>query len=143
MTVGLDCILGRNTGAYSSPTWSSVLAVKDLTVPGEATKIDKSSRASIFKQYTMGQIALSLSFGLIRDDDKTSYTAFRTAFLGRTTVDLAIADGVIATTGTIYMRMQLGVAKFEEKQGLEGAIEADVELVPTDGVTHPPAMVTV
>lgn len=143
MTVGLDCILGRNTGVYASPTWSSILAVKDLTLPMEITKVPKDSRASPFKQNAIGQIAYSLSFGIVRDDDKTSYVALRTAALSRTPVDLAVADGAIATTGTTYIRLQLAIAKFEEKQNLEGAIEADVELTVNDGVTHPPIAVTV
>lgn len=143
MPVGLDGIAYRNTGSHGSPTWSAILSVKDVTLPMSATKVDASSRAATIKQHKVGQVEMGIAFPMVRDDDKTNYVAIRSACLARTPLDIAIADGPIATTGTVYCRMQVGVFKFEEKQPLEGVFESDIELGNTDAVTNPPVFVTV
>lgn len=144
MPSGLDCYFYRDTGTYGSPVWTLQPAVRDLSKSGETGMADGSSRTTRFKTWVRTLKDIGLSFGYVKKTaDATNYAAWRSAWLADTDLDLAIADGPIATTGTNYVRIQMGISKWEETEPLENVVMAQIELKVTDGDTHPPAVVTV
>lgn len=141
--VGLDGILYYDTATYASPTWAILPNVKDLQIPGDVGSAEGSSRAARWKSFERTLRELGLSFGYIKKVGDTLYALLQTNFFTDVNMDVAIADGPIATTGTKYIRIQLGIFKWEQVEPLEGIVMANIEMKCVDGITHPPVVTTV
>lgn len=114
---GRECILAYNSGSFGSPTWTSITRAIDANVDGAVTWADISSRFSLWRMEAKAQQGLILDFGYRRRSGVSDavFTALRGYAFGNTTKqELALADGVIATTGTQYIR---GTYQFEYSRG--------------------------
>lgn len=137
---GLDCKLYRNAGTYGSPTWTLIAAVKDVTRNAETNEGDGKSRISTFVKRVRGLKKISIDFDLVKDSvDAANYTALRAAWLARSTIEFAVATGLIATAGTHYVRMSGIVKKFSESQPLEDAVVASCSVSLTQSANDPSA----
>jgi hypothetical protein len=140
---GLDNKLYYNSATYNSPTWVAMPAVQNLGVSITKTKAAVKSRNSIFEKNIEGLIAFELKFGYVRDVDPTIYAVFKAASMTRgTIIDMAVANGTIATSGTIYTRMQCHVFGDDHKEDLEDTPMDDFTLSLAFTTTEP-AVVTV
>jgi hypothetical protein len=140
--LGFNGKLYRNTGTYGSPTWNEVPNVKDLSVSIEKGEADASTRESSWKQVRGSLKDATIEFGMVYDTGDVDWTALRDAFLNSTPVELAIADGAIATNGTQYLRVSVEVMKFSTTQALAEVFTTDVSCKPTRA-DNAPAFVTV
>lgn len=106
-TSGREAILAYNSGTFGTPTWTTITRAIDVDIQAPATWGDISSRFSIWKMEVKALIGLIVNFGYRRRQgvSDTVFTALRGyAFGANTKQELAVADGVIATTGTQYVR---------------------------------------
>ncbi len=103
---GRECVLAYNSGSFASPTWTTVTKVVDLDVDIPATWGDVSSRSSLWRKEVKALQGLTVTFGYRRRQGVSDsvFTALRGYAIATTKQELAIADGVIATTGTQYVR---------------------------------------
>ncbi len=142
--VGQTCILYRRTsGAWGTEAWGIIDNVENLKLGNSRTKAGASTRASIYNKYLPGQLDASLSFQMPRNPADADIIALRTAFLAGTTVEMAVASGAIATTGTRYIKMDMKVVKMDEDEPLDGACMTDVEMVVAADSTNEPTETTV
>src|SRR6185369_2155283 len=116
--VGLDLKLYYNAGTYNSPTWTELTTVKDLKTNGEVMKAEVTARLSTWVMNIPTLKKAALDFGLLRDEALTQWGIIKTAWLNRTAMDMAIANGAIATPGTIYFRADFGVFNFTVNEPL-------------------------
>ena len=129
LNVGLNCHLYLNTATYSSPTWVEITTVKDANLDIEATKADASARRSKFKQFLKALISGPISFKMVADSAESAYDTLRDASVSTsTTLDVAIASDLIASTGTEYFRGDFFVFGFKRAEPLEDVATVDVAL---------------
>ena len=128
---GLDKKLYRNTGSSGSPVWDLVPNVKDLTATRTRTKGDASSRGSEIKMQRGALQEVTVAFKMVDDPTDTDLTAFLDAYDAATSFEVALADGAIATTGTIYRRYTVEVFDTSAEEPLDGVSEISIELAPT------------
>ena len=142
-TLGLDCKLYRNTATYSTPTWSEITNVRDLTLSVEKNSADVSIRGSTWRLKATTLKEASIEFEMIWDHASEDFTALQTAFLNNTTVDVAAMDGAITTAGTQGLRAIMNVEKFSREEPLEEAVKVKVTLTPAYDTTNLPTWMTV
>jgi hypothetical protein len=136
--LGMDAKLYRNTGTYASPTWDLIGNVKDLTLSLETGEADVTTRGNGGWRATVATLKDgSLEFEMIWDTEDTDFTAIRTAFLGNTAVEMAVLDGLVATTGSQGLRASFMVTNFTRNEPLEEAITVSVSMKPTYSANAP------
>ena len=137
--LGLSAKLYINTGSYSSPTWTVINNCTDVTLSLSRATADVTTRGASGFRLQVGTLAEgTTSFEMIYDTADTNYTTLQSAFLNLTPVDMAVAFGVITTTGTQYFRASFSITKFEITQPLEDAVKASVEITPTYNTVQSP-----
>lgn len=141
---GLDCKSYRNTGTAGSPTWNEITNVRDESLSMERAKSDISVRGGNGWRLNAATLATgTVTFKMLYDTAQDDFAAFRDAFLNKTQIDCAFADGPIATTGTQYFRAVFVATKFDIGRNLEEGVMVDVELEPTYHATVTPGFTTV
>ncbi len=136
--LGLDARLYRNTSVYASPTWNEVKNVKDLTLSLEAGEADVTTRGNGGWRATIATLKDgSLEFEMVWDTADDDFTAIRTAFLTNGSVEFAVLDGAVATTGSQGLRAAMAITNFSRSEPLEEAIKVSVTAKPTYS-DHPP-----
>jgi len=120
--VGLDMKLYYNSNTFASPTWVLLNNVRDLTGPDSFSEADVGQRGSAMKATEPALRDISIEWEMVYDDtDATGFVAMQTRYYARTLTELALADGLIATSGTHYLRVETKLLKFERNEALEGA----------------------
>ncbi len=141
--LGLDAKLYRNTGTYAVPAWNEVTNAKDVTLNLEAGEVDASRRGSGGWRETLTALKDgSVEFELVYDNADTEFTALKDAFFNGTTVELAVMDGEIATTGTQGLRATMSVTNFSRNEPLEEVLTVSVTVKPAPAA-NPPEWMTV
>jgi hypothetical protein len=119
-TPGREAKLYYNAGSFASPTWTLIPRVIDLDWDMPATRADVSSRLSMWRFEAKAMQGLEVNFGYRRPQGVSDavFTLLRGYALATTKQELAIADGVIATTTTQYLR-----ATFQFEMGRSEPLE--------------------
>lgn len=131
MIPGDLCRCYRNTGTYASPTWAELKQIKDLAWPLSMGESDVSARWSKFRFSEPTLIGIELTFGYqYTNAADTDFAALLAAALGRTALELAIADGDITVPGVAYLRAGFKLFGFDNQEPLEGTKLADLTLKP-------------
>lgn len=86
---------------YSTPTWVEQVDIGNLALDPAPEQVEIPKRNG-FKMYKKGRQDLSITFDISFDPANTSHTAMRDAIRAGTKIHLAVANGAIATIGTIY-----------------------------------------
>lgn len=102
---GDDYYVYLNTGTQASPTWVLIKAAVNPSID-EAPAIIKVPEAGSNDGSLRGYGDPVLSFTLNKDKGDTNITTILTAAKAGTMKEFAIADGLIATAGTEYVRME-------------------------------------
>ncbi|TXH48569.1 MAG: hypothetical protein E6Q97_24490 [Desulfurellales bacterium] len=121
---GKNCKLYYNSGTYASPTWVEVKNVKDLTLTLTYDEAEVSTRGG-GKQYEPTLLDSQIEFEMVRDTADSVQTALLAAFENQTVLDLAVAEGAIATNGTKYYRDDYKIFSSPHNEAL-----ADVKRIP-------------
>jgi hypothetical protein len=137
MRVGTDCVLLRNTGTYGTPIWDAIGNTQDVTVALTKNEASVKVRGTQWEQ-VRGTIKVgSIEWSMAYDGADTDWIALKDAFLAGTAVDLAAADGPIATSGTVYYRQVSEITAFGRKEPLEEFLGTDVTAKPAIGTNLP------
>lgn len=141
--IGLECKVYRNTGSSGSPAWVEVGIVRDVKVGISKGEGDVSRRGGGGFKMTRGTlIDGTVTTQMVKDTADTNWLYFRSAFYGRTAIDMAFTDKDITVTGATGFRATYEVMKFEDSEPLDGAALTDVEMKPTDSVNNPTVYTT-
>jgi hypothetical protein len=141
--LGLDARLYRNTGTYAAPVWNEIKNVKDVTLNLEAGEADVTTRANAGWRATVATLKDgSIEFEMVWDTADDDFAAIRDAFLNRTSIEFAVMDGDIASSGSQGLRATCMVTSFSRNEALEEAITVSVTVKPTFAI-NPPSWMTV
>jgi hypothetical protein len=135
--VGLDMKLYRNTGTFGTPVWTLVNNVQDLKRGSALGEAELNNRASalVLKEPTLNEYVFN--WGMIKDELDTNYTGLRTAKDARTLVEFAFANGLIATSGTTYFRIETKLFGFDDEEPLSGGVVTSVTAKPCKSSNAP------
>lgn len=145
--IGLEMKLYRNNGGtWATPTWQEITKTKDLSLNVDISEADVSDRGSFWRKIRGALISAAIEFGLNYDPANTHVTALQTASIASTltnrTVLIAVADGDIATSGTLYWKFDSEIFNFSRDEGLESGVMVNVTMKPTESA-NVPTIVTV
>lgn len=140
---GLDCKLYYNTGTYGTPTWTEIDNCRDLSMSREKGDADGSKRSSTWREKLTTLKDMSIEWEMVYDTEDANFAALKTAWDDNTNLDLAIADGAIATSGTEYTRAICKLFDFTEEQPLEDVVVVSVSAAPTPNSDQSPSFETV
>ena len=130
--LGMDAKLYRNSGSYETPTWNEVTNVKDVTLNLEAGEADVTTRGNAGWRANIATLKdASLEFEMVWDTADDDFTAVRQAFLSNGSVEFAVLDGDIETTGSQGLRATMAITNFSRSEPLEEAIQVSVTAKPT------------
>lgn len=129
--LGINAKAYHNTGSYGTPTWDEMPNVKDVTVSGDTSEADLTTRGGSGWAQTAGVITSGqVEFQAVWDAADTDLEAILDAWTGKTLIDMAFMDGNIATTGQQGLRAEFAVLNFTRNEPLEGALMVDITLKP-------------
>jgi hypothetical protein len=139
--LGLDAKLYRNASVYASPDWNEVIDVSDVTLPLTKGEANVGRRGAGGWDAVVGALKSGgVNFTLILRKDATSqadFEAFRDSFLNNESVDMAIMDGDITTTGSEGLRARMEVFDLTRGEPLAGALTYNVGMKITDDDNPP------
>lgn len=139
---GDDYYLYLNTGTFASPTWDLVGFERSVEPEEDGDSQEVAYRRSRFKRVRHGKKSIALKVTM--DDRKTDSDrdAFDTSYRSEAEIGLALADGPIATNGTIYLKGEWLVTKKSKPENNGSINEITYELGLAD-TTNEPTFVTV
>lgn len=142
-----DAKLYYNTGSYSSPTWSEICGVKDLTLSLEKDEIDLTTRCSGgFKEYADGLLDANITFNMLYDPADAAFTALQTAFFAKSSVEFAVMDGALpppSGSTSQGLRATCMVKSFSRSESLGDALMTDVAVRPVANSNASPSWYSV
>ena len=147
-TPGRECITAYNSGSFASPTWTTLTKIVDLDWDIPATWADVSSRSSLWRKEAKALQGFTVTFGYRRRQGVSDavFTALRGYAIATTKQELALADGVIATTATQYLRgtFQFAIGRSEPlEDGCIENFEAHLAYEEDSGTERDPSWVVV
>jgi len=138
MKLGMEAKLYRNTGTYATPTWVEMTNVKDLTLNLEAAEADVTTRGNAGWRATIAALKDgSIEFEMVWDPADAGFTAIQDAYFNNTTVEFAVMDGDVTSTGTQGLRATMSITKLTRSEPLEQAITVSVTAKPTYSANAP------
>jgi hypothetical protein len=141
--LGLDGRLYRNTGSFASPVWDEVQNVRDLALNLEAGEAGMTTRGNGGWEAVLASLKkASIEFQMVWDPADTDVTAFRDAFLNRSTIECAVMDGDITVAGSEGLRATFALLKFARSEALEEGMLIDITIKPAYAA-NPPAWMTI
>lgn len=128
--VGLDCKTYRNTGTYGVPVWNEITIIVDATLALARGKAAGPSRTSRFRQHLPTLVDAPITFNIVADPAIDDYDVLKDSLVAATptAIDIAFANGAIATSGTRYWRADMYVFGWSQGQPLEDVETIDVQL---------------
>lgn len=142
-TLSENAKLYINSGTYASPTWDEVTLVKDVQLNMEKGEADVTTRASGgYTETADGLISATIDFGILYDTTDTEFNSLRSAFTGKTSVEVLVLDGDQSTTGNQGLRATCMVKTFNRSETLGEALMVDVSLLPTSNSDSAPSWFT-
>ena len=142
---GKKVYLYRNTGTYGTPVWNQITNRRDASLNGTATEADASDADSAFDETIVVSRALELSTQLKWSTGSDDWAVLKTAFMAdpSTSIEFAVMDGPIATTGSTGHRLTCQITQFNESYPAKDVLVADVVAKPTPNADHVPEEYTV
>lgn len=102
---GSEYLLYYNSGSYVSPSWNIIKACGDVAVDAAPDDIEVPERG-IGMGHLQGEFNPTFTFTLFEDTGDTNVVAMIAAIYSGAQVELAVANGPIATSGTKWFRME-------------------------------------
>ena len=140
--LGIDCKAYYNLGTYESPNWSEIRYIRDATLNQAVAEVDVTSRfAQGSKEYIQGLFDYGFEFDMRWKPANAAFSALRSAFHGKTPVELMILDGPVDSAGSQGLRGTFAVFNFSRAEQMEEGVVVNVTMKPTEA-DNPPAWVT-
>ncbi len=131
------------TTTWPTATWVEQKDVGDLGMDRAPTSVNIPRRGTKDKVYKRGQFDRRLTFSLNYDPADAFVTAIEAAIEAGSGIHLAIADGDISTSGTIYYHANWVVVGDPLSAALDSGAAFEVELAPHADSFDEPAKATV
>jgi hypothetical protein len=142
--LGDDFKLYTNTGSWGTPVHVLQNDIGDITFDRAPTNVPIPRRGTAVKRYKTGQGDWRLTVRVNYDPTNSLVQALETHLAAPSTpLYLAIADGVIATTGTNYWKAEWVVLNDPLSAAMDEGAAFDVELGVSADSTNEPAKTTV
>lgn len=136
--LGMQGKLYRNTGTYAAPVWAELSNVRDVTLNLETGDADVTVRANGGWKASIATLKeASIEFEMVWDGSDAGFTAIQNAFFANGSVELAVMDGDIATSGSQGLRATMSIMNFSREEPLEEAMKAKVTCKPTYAANAP------
>ncbi len=136
--LGMQGRLYRNTGSYAAPVWEPLNNVRDLTLNLEKGEADVTTRGNNSWRATAPTLKDgSIEFEMVWDTEDAGFTAIQQAYFTDGTIEMAIMDGDITTSGMQGLRATMGVTNFTRNEELEEAMRASVSMKPAYAANAP------
>lgn len=126
-------ILGKDAKIYQGAAGAELSAltemanVRDVTLTLEAGEADVTTRANSGWRATAPTLReCTAEFEMVWKPSDAGFTAIKSAFLGGTTVELAILDQDKATAGAQGPKGSFSITSFSRNEALEEAITVSV-----------------
>jgi len=101
------------------------------------------SRASTWEKALVGLSKGPINVKLLRNNADADQIAFLAAYIAKTMIGIIFADGVFATSGTVYQKGEYIITSYKPSEPLEEGATIDMVLMPYGKSTNDPAWVTV
>lgn len=122
-------------GGWGSETFSEVRA-RAVTPKEKRPSVEVTRRGDTNMKYAFGLLDVDLEVQLpYRKDGTTEETvlaAFNSALEGKTNLILAVGNGLVATTGTKYLKCEYGIEEKSQPQEINGEAFITYTLKPAD-----------
>ena len=142
--LGDDFKLYTNTGTWSTPVHVLQNDIGDITFDRAPTSVPIPRRGTLAKRYKTGQQDWRLSFPMNYDSANTLQVAIEAQIATPgTPLYLAVADGPIATSGTVYWKAEYVVVGDPLAAALDNGASFAVELAVSADSANEPAKVVV
>lgn len=136
--LGSNCKLYRNAGSYGTPDWQEIENTRDVDLGLQTGEADVSTRNNNgWEAVVAALLRGELTFGMIYDTADADFAAIQTVYFARGTIEFAVADGPIGTSGTQYWRGTCMITGFDISQPLTGPAEVGVTVKPTYAANAP------
>ena len=136
--LGYERKLYRNAATDAAPNWVEVTNAKDVSQDLQTGEADVTTRANAgWKALAPTLSEAEFTFEMIYDPTSDDFTAIRTAFFGKSSIQFAFANGDIDTVGTEYLKVTCGVFKFAINEQNAEAVTVEVSLKPTYAAAAP------
>lgn len=112
LKIGNDLKLYYNSGTTASPTWVLICQVGDVTIDFNRSLAEVDLRCSQWLLNLAGKMSGMFNFSLANNFGNTVYDALRVIAFSGVPVQLASADGAIATVGTEYFKAYVVFSQF-------------------------------
>lgn len=123
--------LYRNTGSFNSASWNETDNIKDTAWAFQKDALDGTKRASgKLKEYEPGRGEFTITGMMEVDESNADFTAFETAWLADSLLDIMILDGDNTTDGSRGYRMEMKLFAFSEDTADDGILYRNFELRP-------------
>jgi hypothetical protein len=137
--IGLNAKTYRNTGTFAAPVWSEIKNIRDMTLSDSMGEADVTRRASGgFREMFPTLREAAIEFDMVNVAADTDISTIATNYTNRTTFEIAVMDGAIATSGSRGVRMTVAVFKFERSEELENVQMYSVSMKACPA-TNPPS----
>ncbi len=138
LRLGLEAVLYRNSGSYSSPTLVKVDNVKDLTLTLEKNTADVTTRGNNGWRAKVGVLKdATTEFGMVWNTSDANFQAIRDAFLNNTNIEFFVMSADVDETDSEGLRATFNIEKFTKNEALEEAQGVDVSMSPTYATNAP------
>ena len=136
--LGMEAKLYWNSGTYAVPVWEEMGNVKDVTLNLEKGEADVTTRANNGWRATVGTLKEgTIEFEMVWDTADAGFQALKDAYFNDTSIEMAVMDGDITTTGSQGLRASFSVTNFSRSEPLEEAIGVSVSLKVTYSANAP------
>lgn len=118
-------------GTFATPTWNLVDNVKDVSWALPKDSLEATRRASgALKESEPGRGDFSITGMIMVDESDSDFTAFETAWLADSLLDIMILDGPNSTNGSRGYRMEMKLHEFSEDTADDGILYRNFVLKP-------------
>lgn len=131
LVVGFDAEVAINTGTFGVPVWTPVKGVRETTRTLEKAEADVTSRGSKYRRMKSSLKDVTFEIEALWDSTNTELTTLRNHYLNNTIVDIVLADGLLATSGTTGFRAECEVFGYTWGEPLEEALTVSISFRPT------------
>jgi hypothetical protein len=120
--LGLNAKAYRNTGTYGTPTWVEMSNIRDANLNDAMSEADVTRRASGgWREMEPTIREVSFEYDAVNIDADAEVLAITAAHAARTSLDIAILDGPVATAGSEGVRGHFKVFSRNRAEELENA----------------------
>ena len=141
--IGLDAKLYRNTGPWATPAYDEVTNAQEITTTIDASEAEAKARGMSFVEFDRGLLSAAINITMLYDGADADYVALRDGFLNKQDVELFIADGGSAVSGTQGLRGEFRILSMERGEPLEEGLTVVFTAKPALGATNKPIWQTI